>query len=83
VRLSSVEGSSATVTYSEFCDLSAFTLNGITPSLNRVIYGGQCVLRLTDNYSQSGSAFLTDPITLADERHLAATYVAGRCMARR
>ena len=58
--------------YQNFNDLSAFTLNGVTPSINTggqgVIgpnVGDQRVLRLTNNYGQSGSAFLTTPFSLA------------------
>lgn len=60
------------VNYQNFNDLSAFTLNGATGAINT---GGQGVigpnpgdgrvLRLTNNYSQSGSAFLTSPFSLA------------------
>jgi hypothetical protein len=50
------------VDFSDFCDVSAFTLNGETPNLTP---NAGCVLRLTDDLSQSGSAFLTNPISLA------------------
>jgi hypothetical protein len=62
----------ALVNMQNFNDLSAFTLNGVTPSINT---GGQGVvgpnpgdervLRLTNNYGQAGSAFLTNPFSLA------------------
>jgi hypothetical protein len=59
-----------TIQYSDFADLSAFTLNGSATALNAgggVLFGGQKVLRLTDsNPNESGSAFLTNPIPLAD-----------------
>ena len=58
--------STVTVTYSDFSDLSDFQLNGVTPSINPASMGGQAVLRLTNNLSQSGSAFLSDPIALED-----------------
>ncbi len=58
--------------YQNFNNLSAFTLNGVTPSINPggqgVIgpnVGDQRVLRLTNNYGQAGSAFLTTPFSLA------------------
>ncbi len=55
--------------YEEFSDLSAFTLNGATAGINAagpVVYDGQPVLRLTDDYRQGGSAFLAEPIVLED-----------------
>ena len=60
-------GSATTIVYNNFSDLSAFQLNGSTAAIsNPVTYGGQSVLRLTDNLSQSGSAFLKDTIALED-----------------
>lgn len=60
------------VNFQNFNDLSAFTLNGQTALINTggqgVVgpnAGDQRVLRLTDNYGQSGSAFLTSPFSLA------------------
>lgn len=60
------------VNFQNFNDLSAFTLNGQTGLINTggqgVIgpnIGDQRVLRLTNNYGQSGSAFLTSPFSLA------------------
>ncbi len=60
------------VNFQNFNDLSAFTLNESTADINTggqgVIGpnpGDQRVLRLTNNYSQSGSAFLTSPFSLA------------------
>ena len=63
--------SASTITYPDFSDLSAFTLNGVTPGINPGATGvldnyGRRVLRLTDNLSQSGSAFLTSPVLLED-----------------
>lgn len=64
-----------TITYTDFTDLSAFTLNGITSSINPATGpDGSIVLRLTDNYGQSGSAFLTDPISLADGNGFEASF---------
>jgi hypothetical protein len=62
-----------TITYEDFCDLSALTLNGsaaaiqscVPPPCDPVMFGGQCVLRLTNDLGQGGSAFTTAPITLA------------------
>jgi len=56
-----------TITYNNFSDLSAFTLNGSASSIgNPVYYNGQNVLRLTDALWQGGSAFLTQPVVLED-----------------
>lgn len=62
----------ALVNMQNFNDLSAFTLNGVTSTINTggtgVVgpnAGDQRVLRLTNNYGQSGSAFLTNPFSLA------------------
>ena len=52
------------VSYCDFCSVSDFTLNGVTGSLTP---NGDCALRLTNDLSQSGSAFLTDPISLASD----------------
>jgi hypothetical protein len=62
----------ALINYQNFNDLSAFTLNGVTASINT---GGQGVvgpnagdarvLRLTNSTGQSGSAFLTNAFSLA------------------
>lgn len=59
--------SAQAIDYDDFSDLSALTLNGDTAAINAapVSSGGQVVLRLTDGLSQSGSAFLTAPISLA------------------
>lgn len=61
-----------TITYSNFSDLSGFTLNGTTavihpggaPVLDDL---GAYVLRLTNNLSQSGSAFLTSTVALNNQ----------------
>jgi hypothetical protein len=66
-----------TINYQNFNDLSGFTLNGSTSSINS---GGQGVvgpnvgdstanrvLRLTNDYWSSGSAFLSDPLSLASD----------------
>jgi hypothetical protein len=60
-----------TINYTDFSNLSAFHLNGATAAIDT---GGQGVigpnpgdgrvLRLTNNVGQSGSAFLTSPVTL-------------------
>ncbi|ENO83433.1 L-type lectin-domain containing protein [Thauera linaloolentis] len=60
----------ALVNYQNFDDLSAFTLNGVTPTINAGGQGvvgtsGARVLRLTNTLNQAGSAFLTNPFSLA------------------
>jgi hypothetical protein len=45
-----------------FCDLNSLNLNGSTTSINNsgpIHFNGGCVLRLTDNAWQNGSAFLS------------------------
>ena len=62
-----------TITYPDFCDLSGLTLNGSTAAIHgcvpapceTVTYGGSCVLRLTNDLTQGGSAFTTAPLSLA------------------
>lgn len=50
--------------FTNFCNTSAFTLNGTAASLNP---NAQCVLRLTNGLGQSGSAFLTNTFSLASD----------------
>jgi legume-like lectin family protein len=57
-------GAQQTVNFPNFCSTSSFTLNGVTASLNP---NAQCVLRLTNNIGQSGSAFLTNTFSLASD----------------
>jgi hypothetical protein len=56
-----------TINFGDFSDLSAFQPNGATAAIaDPVVDGfGRSVLRLTNNLSQAGSAFLTSPISLA------------------
>jgi len=71
-----------TITYQDFCDLSALTLNGSASSIHQcglppcdpVMFGGQCVLRLTNDLGQGGSAFTTSPITLAADASFSAYF---------
>ncbi|WP_230969780.1 lectin-like domain-containing protein [Nitrogeniibacter aestuarii] len=56
------------ISYTDFSDLSAFQQNGSTaaiadPTVDNL---GRSVLRLTNSTSQSGSAFLTNTISLAN-----------------
>ncbi len=58
------------VNFQNFADLTAFQLNGSTASINTGGQGvigpdGSRVLRLTNNLSQAGSAFLSNPFSLA------------------
>ena len=52
-----------TISFPDFSDLSAFTINGSAAGLNP---SGN-VLNLTDGLGQGGSAFLTSPVTLMNE----------------
>lgn len=58
-----------TITYGNFADLSAFQQNGATAAIGdpTVDSLGRNVLRLTNGLSQSGSAFLTDSISLKNQ----------------
>jgi len=55
-------GAQQVINFPNFCNTSAFTLNGVTATLNP---NAQCVLRLTSSTGQSGSAFLTNTFSLA------------------
>jgi hypothetical protein len=67
--LSMAPASALTVSYPDFSDLSAFQQNGATAGIvDPVTDGsGRKVLRLTNALGQSGSAFLTNPINLANQ----------------
>lgn len=58
-----------TVSYGDFSNLSAFQQNGATAAIADPVADnlGRTVLRLTNNLGQSGSAFLTNPINLANQ----------------
>jgi len=51
-------------TFSNFCDVSSLTLNGVTASLTP---NAQCTLRLTNDLGQSGSAFVTNAVSLSGD----------------
>ncbi len=53
------------IDYANFCDLSNITLSGTSAYLNPAAFAGQCVLRLTNNNSQAGGGFVTNPVSLA------------------
>ncbi len=57
-------GAQQTINFPNFCNTSAFTLNGTAAGLNP---NPQCVLRLTTGLGQSGSAFLTNTFSLASD----------------
>jgi hypothetical protein len=58
-----------TFTYGDFSDLSAFQQNGATAAIADPVIdaSNRKVLRLTNNLSQSGSAFLTNSVNLANQ----------------
>lgn len=58
-----------TVTYGDFSNLAAFQQNNATASIADPVIDnfGRAVLRLTNGLGQSGSAFLTNPINLANQ----------------
>ena len=65
----------STISYPDFADLSAWTLNGVTGVIpNPVMSGGRPVLRLTDNLSQSGTAFLSDTVSLSGDASFSASF---------
>jgi len=59
----------ALVSYGDFSDLSALQQNGATAAIADPVTDdqGRKVLRLTNNLGQSGSAFLTNSINLANQ----------------
>ena len=60
--LAASAGAQQTVTFTDFCNTSSFTLNGNAASYNP---NAQCVLRLTQGLGQGSSAFLTNTFSLA------------------
>ncbi|ATE61516.1 lectin-like domain-containing protein [Thauera sinica] len=58
-----------TITYNDFSNLSGFQQNGTTATIADPTTDdlGRDVLRLTNGLGQSGSAFLTNPINLANQ----------------
>ncbi|MFO1319500.1 MAG: PEP-CTERM sorting domain-containing protein [Burkholderiales bacterium] len=57
------------VAYTDFADVSALQLNDRAATVGNSVTDdqGRKVLRLTDNYSQKGSAFLKTAVSLADD----------------
>jgi len=74
-----VSARAETIVFNDFSDLSTFTLNGSTAAINTggqgvIGPGGGRVLRLTNNLSQGGSAFITDPITLQNQSSFSSAF---------
>jgi hypothetical protein len=71
--LASTGANAITISYSDFSDLSAFQLNGSAASIPNPAAPDNA-LRLTNNLSQSGSAFLTDAISLNNQASFSARF---------
>jgi hypothetical protein len=69
VALGSAPAHAATIIFNDFSDLSDFQQNGATAAIGDPVVDsqGRTVLRLTNGLGQSGSAFLSDPINLANQ----------------
>jgi hypothetical protein len=67
--VSAGSASAALITYGDFSDLSAFQQNGSTAAIADPVTDAdnRKVLRLTNSLSQSGSAFLSNAISLANQ----------------
>ena len=59
------------IVYNDFTDLSGFQLNGSAATLNPNELG---VLRLTDDLSQAGTAFLKDTVSLSNQASFSAAF---------
>lgn len=73
LTLLSAGSQALTVSYSDFSDLSDFQLNGSTAAIANPTTPDNA-LRLTDNLSQGGSAFLTDSISLNNQASFSARF---------
>ena len=63
------------IRYDDFRDTGTLTLNGTTGIIgNPVLSGGRWVLRLTNGLTQAGSAFVTNPVTLASDASFSAFF---------
>jgi hypothetical protein len=71
--LASAGANAITISYSDFSDLSAFQLNGSAAGIPNPAAPDNS-LRLTNDLSQSGSAFLTDAISLNDQASFSARF---------
>jgi len=65
----SATASAIDVAYSDFSDVSGLQLNDRAATIGNAVTDdqGRKVLRLTDNYGQKGSAFLTTAVSLGDD----------------
>lgn len=61
--------SAVEITYNDFTSLDGLRLNERAATIGNAVTDdqGRKVLRLTDNYGQKSSAFLTTPVSLADD----------------
>jgi hypothetical protein len=73
LTLLSAGSQALTVSYSDFSDLSDFQLNGSTAAIANPTTPDNA-LRLTDNLSQGGSAFLTNAISLNNQASFSARF---------
>lgn len=73
LALASTGANAVTISYSDFSDLSAFQLNGSAAIITNPAAPDNS-LRLTNALSQSGSAFLTDAISLTNEASFSARF---------
>ena len=78
IGLVAASGAAGATTYNfaDFSDLSAWQQNGATASITDPVTDslGRKVLRLTNNLSQSGSAFINAPISLASDVSFSAAF---------
>jgi len=72
LTLMSAGSQALTVSYGDFSDLSDFQLNGSTATITNPTADNS--LRLTNNLNQSGSAFLTDAISLNNQASFSARF---------
>jgi cysteine-rich repeat protein len=71
LALPPVAVSAQTVAFNNFCDVSTLTLNGDAGTLTP---NAECTLRLTNDFSQSGSAFLTNTFSLAADGSISTAF---------
>ena len=74
--LASFAASATTYNFSDFSNLSAWQQNGATAAIADPVTDGlgRSVLRLTNNLNQSGSAFISAPISLASDVSFSAAF---------
>lgn len=73
LALASIASAATTVDFHTFTatEIAEFQLNGVTASLSP---NGDAVLRLTSSTGQSGSAFLTDSVSLANDKSFSTAF---------